>query len=53
MEERIYNGKKNGLSMLLLTILLYILGIASLIFGAVLLEGGVGYGAAFLAIGII
>lgn len=53
MEEKIYTGKKNGMSVLLLTILLYLLGIAVLIWGAVLLDGGAGYGAAFLALGIV
>lgn len=53
MEEKICTVKKNGLSVLLFTLLLYILAIAAIIFGAVLLDGGAGYGAVFLAVGIV
>lgn len=53
MEEKIYTGKKNGMFVLLFTILLYILGFGAVIYGAVLLEGGIGYGAAFLVVGLV
>ena len=39
MQEKILNGKKNGMAMLLLFILLYAAAIAAVVFGAVLLEG--------------
>lgn len=39
MQEKILSGKKNGMLMLVLTILLYIVGIAIFVVGAVALEG--------------
>ncbi len=52
MEEKIYAVKKNGLPVLLLTIMLYILAIAAIGFGGMLVEEGAGYGAVFLVFGI-
>ena len=54
MQEKILNGKKNGMAMLLLFILLYAAAIAAVVFGAVLLEGE-SYlaGGILVAIGVI
>ena len=54
MQEKILNGKKNGMAMLLLFILLYAAAIAAVVFGAVLLEGE-SYlaGGLLVAIGVI
>lgn len=55
MKEIVLNGKKNGMQMLLLTIVLYLLGIAAVVMGAVCLETGrhMAIGVILLVIGII
>lgn len=40
MQEKILNGKKNGLAMLFLILLLYVVGIAVLVAGGVMAEAG-------------
>ena len=40
MNEKVLNNRKNGMLVLLLTVLLYALSVAGLVFGAILLEGG-------------
>lgn len=54
MKEKIYTGKKNGMSVMLLTIALLLLGVAAVIVGAVMLETGASpVGVTFLVIGIL
>ncbi len=61
MQEKILNGKKNGMAMLLLFLLLYAAAIAAVVFGAILLEnesyvaGGilVGIGFVWIVAGLI
>ncbi len=61
MQEKILNGKKNGMAMLLLFLLLYAAAIAAVVFGAILLEnesyvaGGilVGIGVVWIVAGLI
>ncbi len=61
MQEKILNGKKNGMAMLLLLLLLYAAAIAAVVFGAILLEnesyvaGGllVGIGVVWIVAGLI
>ena len=42
MEEKIYQGKKNGLSVLMLTVFLYVAAILGIVFSAIALDGGAG-----------
>ena len=44
MEERVYQGKKNGMCMLIVTILIYAAAIAGVILAAIQLENGAGAG---------
>lgn len=55
MKEKIYTGKKNGMSVMLLTIALLLLGVAAVIVGAVMLEKGTStvFGGILLTIGIV
>ena len=54
MKEKIYTGKKNGMAVMLLTIVLLLAGVAAVIGGAVMLEAGASpVGVALLVIGII
>lgn len=55
MKEKIYTGKKNGMSVMLLTIALLLLGVAAVIVGAVMLETGTStvFGGILLTIGIV
>ncbi len=55
MTEKIYTTKRNGMAMLLFTILLVAVGIAMIIFGAIMLESGErqGLGTALLVLGIV
>lgn len=53
MTELVYTTRKNGMLVMILTILLYLAGLASLFFGVVLLDVGEGIGGAFLVLGII
>lgn len=54
MKEKIYTGKKNGMAVMLLTIVLLLAGVAAVIGGAVMLEAGASpVGVAFSVIGII
>ena len=54
MKEKIYTGKKNGMSVMLLTIVLLLAGVAAVIGGAVLLDVGPSAGGVvLLVIGIL
>ena len=53
MNEKIYTTKKNGMSVLILTILALLAGVAMIIGGAVLIEKSVAVGAVLLVAGII
>ena len=53
MEEKLLSGRKNGMAVLLLTILFHIVAIAAIIIGGLLLDTGMLLGAAPLAIGIV
>lgn len=55
MKEKIYTGKKNGMSVMLLTIALLLLGVAAVIVGAAMLETGTStvFGGILLTIGIV
>lgn len=54
MKEKIYTGKKNGMAVMLLTIVLLLAGVASVIVGAIMLEAKASpVGVALLVIGII
>lgn len=53
MVEKIYTTKKNGMAVLLLTILMLLAGFAGIIGGAILLEQGLAAGAVLLVAGIV
>lgn len=53
MVEKIYTTKKNGMAVLLLTILMLLAGLAGIIGGAILLEQGLAAGAVLLVAGIV
>ena len=53
MNEKILNNRKNGMMVLLLTSVLYLVGLAALIYGIVLFEGGNMMGLALLIPGAI
>ncbi len=53
MEEKILNSKKNGMAVLLLSILLYVGAILCVVFGGVMLDDGRMGGAALLVVGIL
>ena len=53
MEEKILNSKRNGMAVLLLSILLYVGAILCVIFGGILLDDGRMGGAALLVVGIL
>jgi len=53
MEEKILNSKKNGMAVMLLSILLYLCAVALVIFGGVTLDDGKMIGLAMLIPGII
>ena len=53
MKEIVLNNKKNGMAMLFLFILLYLAGLALVIFGGVLLDDGAALGLAALIPGIL
>lgn len=40
MEEKILNSKKNGMAVMLLTIVIYALAIAGMIVGGIMMDGG-------------
>ncbi len=52
MEEKILKKNKNGMAMLLLFIVLYAVGIAAIVFGAIMIEGGL-YSAAGIVIMVL
>lgn len=54
MKEIVLNNKKNGMAVLLLTILLYLAGIAAMILGGIFgFDKGQGWGVALFVVGII
>ena len=53
MKEKTLSGHRNGLAMLLATTLLLLVGVAGIVFGGILLDGGHNIGALPLAVGII
>lgn len=53
MTEKVLNNRKNGMSVLLLTIVLYILGIALVVFGGVMMDGGRSWGIPLFVVGLI
>ena len=53
MEEKNLNSKKNGMAVLLLSILLYVGAILCVVFGGVMLDDGRMGGAALLVVGIL
>ncbi|MGN0481191.1 MAG: SPFH domain-containing protein, partial [Lachnospiraceae bacterium] len=53
MEEKIYTTKKNGMAVLLLSILLFVAAIPCIIWGGILLDQGRGIGALPLVLGIV
>lgn len=53
MEEKIYTTKKNGMAVLLLSILLFVATIPCIIWGGILLDEGRGIGALPLVLGIV
>ncbi len=53
MEEKILNSKRNGMAVLLLSILLYVGAILCVVFGGVMLDDGRMGGAALLVVGIL
>ena len=53
MEEKILNSKKNGMTVLLLSILLYIGAILLVVFGALLLDDGRKGGVPLLVLGVV
>ncbi len=54
MKEIIYNGKKNGMSVLLLTIICYLAAVAITVFGGIFIDAGkLSLGVPLLVIGII
>lgn len=53
MVEKIYTTKKNGMAVLLLTILMLLGGFAGIVGGAILLEQGLAAGAVLLVAGIV
>ena len=54
MKEIVLNNKKNGMAVLLLTILLYLAGITAMILGGIFgFDKGQGWGVALFVVGII
>ena len=53
MKEIVLKNRKNGMSMMLLFILLYLCGVGALILGGILLDDGKSIGALPLVLGII
>lgn len=53
MTEKVLNNKKNGMSVLLLIVALYILGIALVVFGSVMMDGGRRWGIPLFVLGLI
>ena len=53
MKEIVLNNKKNGMSVLLLTVLLYLAAIFCTVFGGIQMDQGHGWGTALLVLGIV
>lgn len=53
MTEKVLNNRKNGLAVLALTILLYLLGIGLIIFGGVMMDAGRNWAIPFFVVGLI
>ena len=53
MKEIVLNNKKNGMSVLLLTFLLYLAAIFCTVFGGIQMDQGHGWGTALLVLGIV
>ena len=53
MKEKIYTTKKNGMPVMLLTILVLVLGVVAIVFGGIGIEGEQSYGVPLLVAGIL
>ena len=53
MKEIVLNNKKNGMAVLLLTVLLYLAAIFCTVFGGIQMDQGHGWGTALLVLGIV
>ena len=53
MKEKIYTTKKNGMPVMLLTILVLVLGVVAIVFGGIGIEGQQSYGVPLLVAGIL